>query len=80
MSTHQFSYQRTCCALLLAGLSMPVCAQGIPQNCDNIPGVDTIRHYPGIYNFYYENDLLNSTDNNYTSGVKVSWLSSNLGS
>lgn len=34
--------------------------------------------YPGVYNFYYENDLFNGTDNNYTSGLKLSWVSANL--
>lgn len=46
--------------------------------CAREPGVQAIRAYPGVYNFYYENDLFVGSDNNYTNGMKLSWVSSNL--
>lgn len=47
--------------------------------CAQEPGMLAIRAYPGVYNFYYENDLFTGSDNNYTNGIKLSWVSSNLG-
>lgn len=41
-------------------------------------GAAALSNYPGVYNFYYENDLFSGTDNNYTNGMRVSWISSNL--
>ena len=46
--------------------------------CGERPGIGELRNYPGVYNFYYENDLFAGTDNNYTSGIKLSWVSANL--
>lgn len=48
------------------------------RGCLREPGVQAIRAYPGVYNFYYENDLFAGSDNNYTNGMKLSWVSSNL--
>jgi len=46
--------------------------------CTSQPGVRALKHYPDVYNLYYENDLFAGTDNNYTSGLKLSWISANL--
>jgi lipid A 3-O-deacylase len=48
------------------------------RGCAKEPGMQAIRAYPGVYNFYYENDLFTGSDNNYTNGIKLSWVSSNL--
>ena len=46
--------------------------------CGAKPGVKELKNYDGVYNFYFENDLFAGTDNNYTNGVKLSWVSANL--
>ncbi|WP_293778963.1 lipid A deacylase LpxR family protein [uncultured Oxalicibacterium sp.] len=46
--------------------------------CGEKPTVGELRNYPGVYNLYFENDLFAGTDNNYTNGVKLSWISANL--
>jgi lipid A 3-O-deacylase len=46
--------------------------------CTSKPGVRALKHYPDVYNVYFENDLFAGTDNNYTNGVKLSWVSANL--
>ncbi|GGI20820.1 membrane protein [Oxalicibacterium faecigallinarum] len=46
--------------------------------CGKKPGVRELKNYPDVYNFYFENDLFAGTDNNYTNGVKLSWVSANL--
>lgn len=33
---------------------------------------------PELYSFYFENNLFNCTDSDYTNGVKFSWVSANL--
>jgi len=64
--------------MMLAG--MPLLAHADEQRiCTGATGVEAIMPYPGVYNFYYENDLFNGTDDNYTSGLKLSWVSANLG-
>lgn len=47
-------------------------------SCTSKPGVRALKNYPDVFNFYYENDLFAGTDNNYTSGMKFSWVSANL--
>ena len=42
------------------------------------PGLPEIIHHPALYNFRLENDVFNSTDSGYTSGVNFSWVSANL--
>lgn len=63
--------------ILLAGLPSLTRTAEAPT-CADKPGVGALTPYPGVYNFYYENDLVNGTDNNYTSGLKLSWVSANL--
>jgi hypothetical protein len=46
--------------------------------CGAKPGVRALKQYPDVYNLYFENDLFTGTDNNYTNGVKLSWISANL--
>lgn len=62
---------------LMAWLPQAVAAAAATA-CAEAPGVQAIRGYPGVYNFYYENDLFAGSDNNYTNGMKASWVSSNL--
>lgn len=42
------------------------------------PGIVALVRHPELYNFYFENDLFNGTDSDYTNGVKFSWVSANL--
>lgn len=68
-------------ALALAvWLLPPALAADGPRDaaCADASGVQAMRDYPGVYNFYYENDLFAGSDNNYTNGMKASWVSSNL--
>jgi lipid A 3-O-deacylase len=62
--------------LSLSGWALADNASG--SLCPTKSGVKTLRQYPDVYNFYYENDLFNGTDSNYTNGVKVSWVSANM--
>lgn len=52
--------------------------EAVARGCFDELGVQAIGAYPGVYNFYYENDLFAGTDNNYTNGMRLSWVSSNL--
>lgn len=65
-------------ALSLPGLALAAAPEAVARGCYGTSGVQTIGSYPGVYNFYYENDLFAGTDNNYTNGMRVSWVSSNL--
>jgi hypothetical protein len=67
-------------AVLLALAPCPVLAEnGEPSRCEeNPPGIMALAHHPEVYNFYFENDLFNGTDSDYTNGVKFSWVSANL--
>jgi lipid A 3-O-deacylase len=52
--------------------------QPIEQICATKPGIRELKNYPEVFNLYYENDLFAGTDSNYTSGIKLSWVSANL--
>ena len=52
--------------------------QPIEATCAAVPGVRELKNYPEVFNLYYENDLFAGTDNNYTNGIKLSWVSANL--
>ncbi len=66
-------------AASLAALSCTAfAAEDENGGCSSKPGVRELRKYPDVYNFYYENDLFAGTDNNYTNGIKLSWVSANL--
>jgi len=52
--------------------------QPIEATCSAVPGVRELKNYPEVFNVYYENDLFAGTDNNYTNGIKLSWVSANL--
>ena len=52
--------------------------QPIEETCSAKPGIRELNNYPEVFNLYYENDLFAGTDNNYTSGAKLSWVSANL--
>lgn len=41
-------------------------------------GITALARHPEIYNIHFENDLFNGTDDGYTNGVKLSWVSANL--
>lgn len=73
------TYHLLLCCLLLAAHSAEVLADST-SDCRGETGLLALMPYPGVSNFYYENDLVNDTDNNYTSGLKLSWVSANLGS
>jgi lipid A 3-O-deacylase len=78
MHTQRFTVRLVFSAfMLLTGLPTLVLADEVPT-CAGKPGVKGLKPYPDVYNFYYENDLINGTDNNYTNGLKVSWVSANL--
>lgn len=50
-----------------------------PGYCDSAqPGITALTRHPEIYNLHFENDLFNGTDQGYTNGVKLSWISANL--
>lgn len=74
--------RRLACFLagLLALAPCPVLAgNGESSLCEeNPPGITALAHHPELYNFYFENDLFNGTDSDYTNGVKFSWVSANL--
>ncbi|HEY6773127.1 MAG TPA: lipid A deacylase LpxR family protein [Oxalicibacterium sp.] len=63
---------------LTAFSSMAAAADDEESSCGAEPGIRELKKYPGVYNFYYENDLFAGTDNNYTNGIKLSWVSTNL--
>lgn len=42
------------------------------------PGIAALSRHPDIYNIHLENDLFNGSDEGYTNGVKLSWVSANL--
>ena len=71
-------------ALALALIALPGLAQIsnetlMQQICGSpTPDVAALVQHPEIINFYLENDLVAGSDSNYTSGVKVSWVSANL--
>ena len=68
-----------CSGAWILGLApLPAQAAAGAHTCSEEPGVQAIRAYPGVYNFYYENDLFAGSDNNYTNGMRASWVSSNL--
>ncbi|MFZ6645510.1 lipid A deacylase LpxR family protein [Undibacterium sp. TJN25] len=51
----------------------------IESQCSGIrKGVNEFISYPSVSNLYFENDLFTGTDRDYTNGVKLSWVSSNL--
>ncbi len=66
------------CLLLSAAPGLAAAEEYEYTRCGEKPGVGELRNYPGVYNFYYENDLFAGTDNNYTNGIKLSWVSANL--
>lgn len=66
-------------AASFAALSSSAFAEDGDGGCSVEPGIGELKRYPGVYNFYYENDLFAGTDNNYTNGIKLSWVSTNLG-
>ena len=50
-----------------------------PGYCDPAqPGIAALARHPEIYNIHLENDLFNGSDQGYTNGVKLSWVSANL--
>lgn len=78
MPTQGITVRLVCGAfMLLTGLSS-LARAGEASSCAGKPGVGALTPYPGVYNVYYENDLVSGTDLNYTSGLKLSWVSANL--
>jgi lipid A 3-O-deacylase len=68
--------------LLLLCVSWRVDAQtsARPAQCLDQPDEPFfLSRYPGVINVYLENDLFANRDSDYTSGVKVAWISPNLG-
>ena len=62
-------------------LASPIALAGDEESslCEKSPpGITALAHHPELYNFYFENDLFNGTDSDYTNGVKFSWVSANL--
>lgn len=50
-----------------------------PSECDPTePGIAALARHPDIYNIHFENDLFSGSDQGYTNGVKLSWISANL--
>ncbi|HEV7855420.1 MAG TPA: lipid A deacylase LpxR family protein [Herminiimonas sp.] len=85
MHSHGFSQSHpvralACSLLLFLSFSHAVFANEADATdvCTSKPGVRALKHYPDVYNVYFENDLFAGTDNNYTNGVKLSWVSANL--
>ena len=64
------------CAAQAQEAPHPEAAAG--ESCGAKPGVRALKQYPDVYNLYFENDLFTGSDNNYTNGVKLSWISANL--
>jgi len=63
---------------LILALAAPVAAQEIPDNND--ASSFALSRRVGVLTLYAENDSFGGTDQNYTSGVKISWLSEDLSS
>lgn len=70
-------------ALLLSAASLP-CVAMTPTD-ENTPDpaqtvTETQINRPWTTNLYLENDLFGETDQNYTNGIRLSWVSPNLSS
>jgi hypothetical protein len=65
-------------AVPVAGSASPLPDPAHPGCYAAERGIKALGAYPGMYNFYYENDLFAGTDNNYTNGIRLSWVSPNL--
>ena len=61
------------CALALALLPS---AGVLAQSADSVPTARA-RRAP-VFTLYFENDTFSGTDQHYTNGVKLSWLTSDL--
>lgn len=62
----------------IGDLKAELAKQPIEDTCAAKPGIRELKNYPEVFNLYYENDLFAGTDNNYTNGIKLSWVSANL--
>ncbi len=66
--------------LLLSLFSSVAIAQSRPAICESHEDEPLFFHrYPGVVNFYLENDLFAKQDSDYTAGFKLAWVSPNLG-
>ncbi len=65
---------------LLGCAASPVVAQEIPRApAPEQPAVPVERaRRAGVFTIYFENDWFGGTDENYSNGVKLSWLSADL--
>ena len=65
---------------LHAGLILLIVAGGMAAPTpDSFPSTTRARTAP-VVTLYFENDMFSGTDEHYTNGVKLSWLSADLGS
>ena len=82
MHSHRFAKARLIPCVFAASFAAFSCgalaAEDADDHCTSSPGIRELKKYPDVYNFYYENDLFAGTDNNYTNGIKLSWVSANL--
>jgi lipid A 3-O-deacylase len=81
--TYAFKYLITpaylCCIVFSSTGGTAWADDTTPGNCDPArPGMAALARHPEIYNIHFENDLFNGTDQGYTNGVKLSWVSANL--
>lgn len=70
----------TCIAATLLFATSSAQAVDTPGSaCDPAqPNITALARHPEIYNIHFENDLFNGSDQGYTNGVKLSWVSANL--
>lgn len=70
------------CILAVSSVLLPGLVQAGHEEqsecAETPPGMTQLAQHPSLYIFYLENDLFNGTDKDYTSGVKFSWVSTNL--
>lgn len=58
---------------------LAVCAAPLPLRAQDTPAVPVERSRDaGVFTIYFENDYFGGTDQNYTNGAKLSWLTSDL--
>lgn len=80
MHTQRFTVRLVCSVCIFMSAVSTFARADETPTCASKPSISALGPYPGVYNFYYENDLASGSDDNYTNGVKLSWVSANLAS
>lgn len=67
----------TCSSFRILALATAIATGATAPLSAAVPSTDRARLAP-VFTFYFENDTFAGTDENYTSGLKFSWLSADL--